>query len=63
MEDSTDEITLQQENIRLLEQNQNLIRENEWLRMLIERFIPVPANTQVDYLTDYISKKLLQKKE
>ncbi len=52
MEDSVDKISLQKENIRLLEQNENLIRENEWLRMLIERFIPVPINGEDNYLTD-----------
>ena len=52
MEDSIDKISLQKENIRLLEQNENLIRENEWLRMLIERFIPVPINGEDNYLTD-----------
>ncbi|MCI8621369.1 MAG: hypothetical protein HFJ50_06580 [Clostridia bacterium] len=55
MEDSVDKISLQKENIRLNEQNCGLTRENEYLRMLLERFIPIPINGQVKSLENRYS--------
>lgn len=50
MEDSVDKISLQKENIRLDQERCDLIRENEYLRMLLERFIPIPINEQIENL-------------
>lgn len=50
MEDRVDNISLQKENIRLIEENAGLIRENQYIRMLLERFIPIPINGQVERL-------------
>lgn len=52
MEDSVDKITLQKENTRLQQENINLLSENQYLKMLLDRLIPVPMNTEVNYLTD-----------
>lgn len=45
MEDSVDKITLQKENI-------NLLSENQYLKMLLDRLIPIPMNTEVNCLID-----------
>ena len=45
MEDSVDKIRLEQENI-------NLRDENQYLKMLLDRLIPVPMNREVNYLVD-----------
>ena len=45
MEDSVDKIRLEQENI-------NLRNENQYLKMLLDRLIPVPMNREVNYLVD-----------
>lgn len=50
MEDRVDNISLQKENIRLEQERCDLLRENEYLRMLLERFIPIPIDEQVKYL-------------
>ena len=52
MEDSVDKITLQKENIRLQQENINLLNENQYLKMLLDRFIPVPMNIEVNCLAD-----------
>lgn len=41
---------LEKENIRLTEQNLSLLRENDYLRMLLDRFIPIPINGQIESL-------------
>lgn len=41
---------LEKENIRLQEANLNLMRENDYLRMLLDRFIPIPTNGIVERL-------------
>lgn len=55
MEDRIDNISLQKENIRLDQERIDLIRENEYLRMLLERFIPIPINGQVESLENRYS--------
>lgn len=55
MEDSVDKISLQKENIRLDQERCDLIRENEYLRMLLERFIPIPINGQIKSLENRYS--------
>ena len=45
MEDSVDKIRLEQENI-------NLRNENQYLKMLLDRLIPVPMNIEVNCLAD-----------
>lgn len=52
MEDSVDKITLQKENIRLEQENINLHDENQYLKMLLDRLIPVPMNIKVNCLED-----------
>ena len=43
---------IEKENIRLIEQNCRLIQENEYLKMLLDRLIPVPINQQINELAD-----------
>ena len=43
---------LEKENIRLQEQNMSLMRENEYLRMLLDRFIPIPINGKIESLEE-----------
>ncbi len=40
------------ENIRLAQENINLRDENQYLKMLLDRLIPVPMNREVNYLVD-----------
>ncbi len=42
----------EKENIRLIEQNCRLIQENEYLKMLLDRLIPIPINQQMNELSD-----------
>lgn len=41
---------LEKENIRLQEANLNLMRENDYLRILLDRFIPIPTNRIIEGL-------------
>lgn len=43
---------LEKDNIRLQEQNMGLLRENEYLRMLLDRFIPIPINGKIESLEE-----------
>ena len=43
---------LEKDNIRLQEQNMSLLRENEYLRMLLDRFIPIPINGKIESLEE-----------
>lgn len=52
MEDSVDKISLQKENIRLQQENINLLNENQYLKILLDRLIPVPMNIEVNCLVD-----------
>ena len=52
MEDSVDKISLQKENIRLEQENISLCDENQYLKMLLDRLIPVPMNIEVNCLAD-----------
>lgn len=42
----------EKENIRLIEQNCGLTKENEYLKMLLDRLIPIPINQQINELVD-----------
>ncbi len=42
----------EKENIRLIEQNYRLMQENEYLKMLLDRLIPIPINQQMNELAD-----------
>lgn len=42
----------EKENLRLIEQNCGLIRENEYLKMLLERLIPIPVNMEIEGIKD-----------
>ena len=55
MEDIVDKISLQKDNIRLEQERCDLLRENEYLRMLLERFIPIPINGRVESLENRYS--------
>lgn len=43
---------LEKDNIRLQEQNMGLMRENDYLRMLLDRFIPIPINGEIESLEE-----------
>lgn len=41
---------LEVENVRLNELNLSLMRENDYLRMLLDRLIPIPVNENIENL-------------
>lgn len=43
---------LEKDNIRLIEQNCSLIRENEYLKILLDRLIPAPINIEIENIND-----------
>lgn len=43
---------LDKENIRLIEQNCRLMQENDYLKMLLDRLIPIPINQQINEVID-----------
>ena len=47
---------LETENVRLNEANLSLMRENDYLRMLLDRLIPIPVNEQVETLENKYKK-------
>lgn len=52
---------LEKENIRLIEQNLALMRENDYLKMLLDRLVPAPINGQIEgmeYRYNDINKRL-----